>query len=199
MSQSKIHCNTFMVRNDTTYTCIMCGHQEQGEIPCNKPKRTIQSVNLMEESSHYRKVKQFMQGAKQGTPDKPSIPDEETRLLRARLILEEALETVEALGFSACVEPFGILPSITTGKIVLLPKGQPNLELIIDGCCDLKVVTTGTLIACGIPDEFVQGLVDDNNLDKLARGTLRDDGKLVKPPDHKPPDILGFVKLLEGE
>lgn len=160
---------------------------------------------LWDVSEHYKSVRKFMEGAKQECPDKPTIPDEKTRLLRAKLILEEALETVDAL----CVRVFvGEYELIHDGLSDLYGGGDmcmeaelkisdesmmDSLEKIIDGCCDLKVVTTGTLIACGIPDEYVQKLVDDNNLDKIERGTIRDDGKLIKPDDHQPPDIGKFL------
>ena len=67
----------------------------------------------------------------------------------------------------------------------------------IDGCCDLAVVTTGTLSACGVPDLPFQQAVDQNNLEKFGPGnTIRDDGKLIKPPGHKPPDIAGILSRL---
>lgn len=142
-------------------------------------------------TKHFEKVLEFMRGAKQGCPAAPTMPDAETRKLRAKLVLEEALETVEALGFE-------LHPDIGDGgemrdyELMPNPYG-PNMTEIVDGCCDIKVVTTGTLIACGIPDDVVQDLVDDNNLEKLAKGTIREDGKLIKPPGHKPPDIAGFL------
>ena len=142
-------------------------------------------------TEHYRKVREFMDGAKQDCPPAPCIPDEKIRLLRAKLILEEALETVEALGFE-------MYPDIGDGDELrgyALVKSihEPNLVEIVDGCCDIKVVTTGTLIACGVRDNVVQNMVDGNNLEKLKNGTIRDDGKLIKPPGHKPPDIAGYL------
>ena len=49
-------------------------------------------------TAHYNRIKAFMQKVGQETPEIATIPDEKTRILRAKLILEEALETVEALG-----------------------------------------------------------------------------------------------------
>jgi len=49
-------------------------------------------------TAHYNRIKAFMQKVGQDTPEIATIPDEKTRILRAKLILEEALETVEALG-----------------------------------------------------------------------------------------------------
>jgi predicted HAD superfamily Cof-like phosphohydrolase len=133
-------------------------------------------------------VNDFMRQARQELPDAPTIPSPEVRRLRAKLILEEALETIEALGFWARVEG---------QDWSLEDRYEPNLPLIVDGCCDLKVVTTGTLSACGIPDQPFQDMVDENNLAKFGPGhTIRSDGKLIKPPGHKPPDIQGMIESL---
>ena len=82
------------------------------------------------------------------------------------------------------------------------PYAQPNLVAIADGCADLSVVTIGTLVACGIPDRDLLWEVDVNNLKKFAPGlTIREDGKLIRPPDHPPPDIERVLREAgwEGE
>ncbi len=136
------------------------------------------------------------------------------RRLRARLILEEALETIQGLGFH-----------VPVGEISEHEKGF-DLVAVADGCADLSVVNTGTLIACGVPDESLLQLVDSNNIAKFSSPTcvcggstnkindfwicdtcfkalpleagphLRADGKLVKGTGHKAPDIEGFLKAL---
>ncbi len=139
-------------------------------------------------SKHQRRVERFMQLAGQELPDRPFLPDLETRKLRANLILEEATETIKALGFSLGFD-YG-------DNIVLVDDCKPDLEQIIDGCSDLSVVTIGTLSACGIPDEAVLKITDENNLAKFgAGGYRREDGKWIKPPDHKPPD---YSEVLNG-
>lgn len=137
-------------------------------------------------SIHQSMVEQFMRGARQLVPEKPVLPDATTRLLRAYLILEEAFETVRGLGFKLRAKDDWVA-DVHTDLIFIEVK--PDLIEIADGCADLSVVNVGTLSACGIQDYSLLMEVDRNNLDKLARGMLRDDGKLIKPPDHKPPDI----------
>jgi len=139
-----------------------------------------------EASLHQQRVRAFMQGARQECPEKPGLPSLQIRRLRASLILEEALETVQALGFKATVNSYRL------GHIVdLVPEPTwADLVGIVDGCCDTIVVTTGTLIACGVTDEAPQLLVDKNNLDKLGPGhSFRPDGKLVKPVGHQKPKL----------
>ena len=76
----------------------------------------------------------------------------------------------------------------------------PCLEGIADGCADIKVVTTGTLSAFGIPDMMIQEEVDAANLRKFSEGGYRrEDGKWMKPPDWTPPDIDGILELMGWE
>jgi predicted HAD superfamily Cof-like phosphohydrolase len=138
---------------------------------------------MPKESKHYRRVKDFMQKAKQATPSHPTVPSLEVRKLRARLILEEALETVTALGFA---------PS--AGIDLVQNDDTINLVEVVDGCCDVMVVTTGTLIACGIPDVAVLRAVDENNLAKFAPGHSWDEyGKFIKPPGFKKVDLESVI------
>lgn len=142
-------------------------------------------------SEHYKSVESFMILARQDVPESPCVPWVEVRRLRAKLILEEALETVEALGFMAYVGE--------EHHVHLEHDGEPNLIEIIDGCCDVSVVTTGTLIACGVPDLPFLNAVNQNNLDKFGPGhSYREDGKLIKPPGHRKPDIQSILNSLKG-
>lgn len=151
-------------------------------------------------TEHQERVEKFMKLAGQELPDRPTLPNEEVRLLRAKLILEEALETIEALGMSVCVTykdglTFG--PTIEKHNICFIPNKTANLEEIIDGCCDISVVTIGTLSACGVPDQPFLEEVDENNLAKFGPGGYRrEDGKWVKPPDHTPPKIKEVLKAI---
>ena len=139
-------------------------------------------------TAHQQRVLEFMLRAKQEAPTKPTMPNEKIRLLRAKLILEEALETIEALGFAVRMQDGTNLVSMEA--VVLSPELVPDLTEIVDGCCDVSVVTTGTLIACGVEDEPVLLAVDRNNLAKFGPGhSYREDGKLIKPPGHTKVDL----------
>jgi predicted HAD superfamily Cof-like phosphohydrolase len=134
-----------------------------------------------------RRVEKFMGNARQEVPKKVVLPNEGTRRLRAALILEEALETIEALGFTA-TGPSGY--QITAGSTDFLPTGEPDLVEIADGCADIMVVTLGTLSACGIADESVMMEVLDSNDSKFAEGHyINEIGKLVKSPLYRPARI----------
>lgn len=127
---------------------------------------------MSHKSVHQQQVEEFMRLAKQSVPEMPvqSLSPEE-RILRAKLIMEEALETIEALGVDMWTEDEdGNCCGIEMGALSFTNiAGAFNLVDVIDGCCDLAIVTTGTLSACGVPDLPFQDLVNQS--------------KLIKPPD----------------
>lgn len=157
-------------------------------------------------TSHFARIREFMLKAKQECPQVPTIPSADVRRLRAKLILEEALETIKALGVTVWPSDECLVDQARTagGKVELNEDsfelevtGECDIAGVADGCADVSVVTIGTLIAFGIPDRRLLELVDNNNLAKFGPGhSIREDGKLVKPPGHKPPDVLGLLKQL---
>ncbi len=151
--------------------------------------------SMTPKSEHQRRVEEFMRLAKQTVPEKPVIPGRDVRYLRAKIIFEEALETIEGLGFSVVVT--GGHRVLSKDCYDLSSDGHipPDLVEIVDGCADLRVVTTGTLSACGVPDRLVQFEVDQNNLAKFGPGGYRreSDGKWMKPPGHKPPRVKEII------
>jgi predicted HAD superfamily Cof-like phosphohydrolase len=88
--------------------------------------------------------------------------------LRMRLIQEETIELLEAM---------------LTGP----------LEAIAKEMADVLTVVYGTALEYGIPLDAVYTAVNDSNIAK-AGGPLRGDGKLLKPPGWKPPDLSEILK-----
>ena len=141
-------------------------------------------------TAHYDRVKAFMQKVGQATPEIATIPDSKIRILRAKLILEEALETVEALGVHVHIEGVELLEE----GLVYSASDTVNMQEVADGCADISVVTIGTLIAFGIDDEPLLEEVDASNLRKFGEGSYRrEDGKWMKPPGWTPPDIMAAI------
>jgi predicted HAD superfamily Cof-like phosphohydrolase len=142
-------------------------------------------------SAHQQRVDEFMRLAGQELPTVPTIPSDEVRLLRAKLILEEAIETIHALGVTV-IDECGYAPLVD--ELTFKITGPMDIVEVVDGCCDTIVVTTGTLSAIGVSDEAMQQAIDESNLAKFGPGGhRRDDGKWIKPPDHKAPDILALL------
>ena len=126
----------------------------------------MKELNVRRKTEHQQRVEELMAGAKQHVPDRPTVPDIKTLKLRARLILEEAVETIHAMGLGILVgkEKTWLFKDVEFSK---MPDQDPILEDIADGCADVIVVTTGTLSACGIADDSLQHEVDINNLKKF--------------------------------
>ena len=130
-------------------------------------------------------MKQFEQEVKES----PELPDPATRLLRARLVFEEALEFVRACG---CTVNSGAgTPVIDDIAVQLDPDGTPDLVEYVDGCVDQLVVTYGALNAAGIQVQSAWDEVQRSNMSKawphcsvcdavLERGSVSD---LVHPGD----------------
>lgn len=205
-------------------------------------KGVAMSDNIAQRTQHQQRVDEFMKLAGQASPDRPTIPDFQTRLLRARLILEEALEAIHALGFDVRTgqmahdsapevwKPNELVEQLVQSYDVDF---EPSLAEIADGCSDLVFVTTGTFSSCGMAAQSIQEEVDKNNLAKFEHrcsdcgsaesdsfagqkavhggvynvgvrrcpscrriwqsGYRRDDGKWVKPENHKAPDLKRIV------
>jgi predicted HAD superfamily Cof-like phosphohydrolase len=117
--------------------------------------------------------------------DTPEMRDAE---LRARLIAEEAAETVVAM--VGC----GIGDSILAqamDKAAHHPSGeehctQPDLVEAVDGLCDLLYVVFGAFDAFGIDAEPFFQLVHEANMTK-ANAPKDAHGKVCKPPGFVPP------------
>jgi predicted HAD superfamily Cof-like phosphohydrolase len=85
----------------------------------------------------------------------PTIPSYEDRKLRATLILEEAIETISALGFTMLASD--LHPSY----------GPVSLIDIADGVADLEYVTKGTAVTCGLDSSKNLCEVHRSNMSKL--------------------------------
>lgn len=127
-----------------------------------------------ERTTHQQRIDEFMRKAGQDVPDSPTMPSEEVRLLRAKLIWEEVLETIQALGVDLTFGNGWMFDDQTSHRLPKMPKptwavkGELNLKEVADGCADISVVTIGTLSACGIADARLLEEVDRSNLSKFS-------------------------------
>lgn len=130
-------------------------------------------------------VGDFMRVMGQPVRDTPTsdIPDDE-RLLRARLVYEEAVEFVEAMGCEiATSDDRTIAPWIEPMH------GEVDLVEAADALADLLVVVYGSAHTLGIPIKAVFDAVHATNMAKAPGGvvTRREDGKVLKPDGWVPP------------
>jgi predicted HAD superfamily Cof-like phosphohydrolase len=162
--------------------------------------------SVLETSDSYDRIKEFMRGAGQPTPESYHELTEAERVIRARLILEETLETI-VLGLGVQVGVRGLHDVVQISRpenggkfmeqFVLNAEWEYDPVEFVDGVVDIHVVSRGSLIAAGIPDEAFQEEVDDNNLLKIANGHLNEHGKLVKPVGHPAPNISGILEAVK--
>lgn len=139
-------------------------------------------------TNHIYNVETFMIGARQEVPFHTIVPSASTRLLRAKLIYEECMETILALGVDYIM-----------GKFYDAGEEFYNPVELLDGICDSSVVQVGTLAACGLTGVYPEALerVDQNNLTKIGEGAVwREDGKLLKPPGYVPVDLTDLVERI---
>lgn len=118
----------------------------------------------------------------------PTMPSEAERLMRARLVYEEANEVVRALG---CKVSYGL-----DGRDVVIDHGVLVSRVdIAHELSDLLYVAHGGLAEMGAPPE-VFAEVHRANMSKLdddGKPVFREDGKVMKGPNYRPPDVAGVL------
>lgn len=127
--------------------------------------------------SNADKVARMMGCWQQEMPLYPKAMDSDTQNLRIKLIREEFNEVLEAF---------------ETGQTV------PE---VVKELCDLLTVTYGTLLTMGVNPDIAFNMVHVSNMSKLdsdGRPVFREDGKVMKGENYKPPqmeDILAVANF----
>lgn len=135
------------------------------------------------------------------------VPKAEIRMLLAKLVFEEALETIRALGIAiefSDGEYTHDVTGIEIDRFDIVDAHDPVLPLdidtIIDGACDTIYVATGVLVAMGVPDLPHLAEVCRANDRKFPKGvaTIGAHGKYLKPAGWKGPDHAARRKVLKS-
>jgi predicted HAD superfamily Cof-like phosphohydrolase len=135
-------------------------------------------------------VRDFHVAMQQLIHDQPSLEGYPFEL-RARLILEEALEYTAASGLHTGEAIF----ATSNPHASITRDGPPDHAKMIDALCDILYVTFGAAVSMGIDLVPFFNLVHKANMLK-STGPVREDGKRLKPPGWKPPDIEGLLQAL---
>ena len=104
--------------------------------------------------------------------------------LRRNLIVEEFTE---------------LMSEISQVSIALARGRKPKLEVrenLLKELCDLQYVISGMAVAFGLPLEVAFNRVHESNMSKLGnhgKPIYREDGKVMKGPNYKPPDLKALV------
>jgi predicted HAD superfamily Cof-like phosphohydrolase len=97
----------------------------------------------------------------------PNIPNDKMKILEKKLILEEVMETVEAIDSCDLVE-------------------------LADGIVDSIVVLLGCAVTYGIDIRPIWDEIHKTNMAKKD-GEIRADGKKLKPIGWKPPEVARLL------
>jgi predicted HAD superfamily Cof-like phosphohydrolase len=118
----------------------------------------------------------------QEVKDAPELPNEATRLLRARLVFEEALEFVRACGCAVGIGGADGVKTVVTDEISVVPDSDvtPDFTEYVDGCIDQLVVTYGALNAAGVKAQSAWDEVQRSNMSKAWPHCSACDAVLVR-------------------
>lgn len=132
----------------------------------------------------------------------PAVPPVETRILRAKLLLEEVLEFVEASGLCVWFDGTKLEePERRFDVRVAQMPVVPDLVAAADALADIRYVTDGAALVWGIPLEKCLREVHRSNMSKLGedgKPLLREDGKVLKGPNFTLPQLGHLLDLYKG-
>ena len=134
--------------------------------------------------SNYEMVREFHKGAKLTLDQWP--PAYAERELRSNLIHEEQEELSDEL--------FPIADKIPTDRGFLEIEGDPDRQKVAKEIADLLYVAYGAAASFGIPIDKVFKQVHESNMSELEGAQWREDGKLLKGPNYKPPNLEWISK-----
>lgn len=140
-----------------------------------------------------KQVSEFHEVANQPILKVPTIPSDDRVRLRLRLITEEVSEILCA-SLSITDEKFNELKGLLN---TIINDSEVSVDMIelADGLADTDYVVEGTRLEFGINGPPIAEEVHRSNMAKFGDGCrFREDGKILKPPDWTPPDILGELK-----
>lgn len=141
----------------------------------------------------YERVKEFHEVFGHPIGDKPAIPEDDRQQLRLDLILEEALELADAMGFRVDEVQTYIGRMISRGPVF-----KPDLVGVADALGDLDYVVNGAAIEYGIDLPKVTAEVHRSNMTKLGadgKPIYREDGKILKGEGYEPPNLEKVLGL----
>lgn len=124
----------------------------------------------------------------------------EERLLRVRLVVEEALEFATAMGCVVEVDA-QFEWGVPEAEVSVHPDHPIDLVEAADALADLDYVLCGSALTMGIPHAAVVREVHRSNMSKLGadgKPIYREgDSKVLKGPNYSPPNIAAVLRYGE--
>lgn len=128
-------------------------------------------------------------------PSAPMIPSDDRVRLRLRLIAEEFFETLYSCGYGATAPDSPYLHDVEARVVRWIETAviRVDLEDVADCLADMAYVIEGTFQEFGVDSTDIHAEVQRSNMAKVG-GTVRADGKILKPPGWTSPDIAGVLR-----
>jgi len=148
--------------------------------------------------SNSMKVADFMRAARQPVRTEITMPTEAERLLRVRLVIEEALEFAEAMG----VRVTGVATDLHAHnehsvQVEIVDDVGVDIVEAADALADSLYVVYGSGWTLGLPLQDVFDEVHRSNMAKVDDSTgfcvVSPDGKVLKPQGWTPPDVASVL------
>lgn len=134
-------------------------------------------------------VRQFHEASVAYIAERPSVPPDDIRRVRATLLVEEVKELAQELlaGLPDAAEHYATLVTILADGADQIPD-EPCPARAAAEMADVEFVVDGAFLNWGIPHLPVFEALHHANLSRLVDGRplLRDDGKVLKGPDYRP-------------
>lgn len=144
-------------------------------------------------SNSYERVREFHEVFGHPIGEDPLHPTTDRAELRLALILEEAAELAEAMGFDVSILEEAISKVFGKGLVE-----HPDLIGIADALGDLEYVVNGAALEYGIDLPEVVKEIHRSNMTKLGpdgKPIYRADGKILKGEGYEPPDLRAALGL----
>lgn len=131
--------------------------------------------------------------------ESPQVPPDDCVRLRARLVAENFFELLDALFGNGSIARPGS-PALMRARyqiacVIADATLDVDIVALADACADLDYVVEGTRLEFGIDGRPIAHAVHVSNMAKFGEGShVREDGKIMKPPGWKPPDIAGLIR-----
>lgn len=139
-------------------------------------------------------VKEFMTLIGQECPEKPVIPSDRDLILRARVILEEVLEYINASGVSVSF----LIDDLEIGikdisSLDFQKTHETDIVEVADAIGDIGYINYGSANCFGLDMEEIEDEIHANNMTKIKTGYKDENGKFRKGPDYVPVDLRPII------
>ncbi len=134
-------------------------------------------------------VRAFMTAFRQEMPATPTVPSEAIVRLRARLIIEECFELLDAVFTDSYA-----IENLKSATMSLADTADIHVAMpeMADALADIAYVVSGANLAFGIDGDTVLDVVQAANMAKTGGPVVN--GKQLKPAGWVPPPIASILR-----